>query len=131
MTPLVIVLIRIVFLPTSPFLFAFHSRPNKATEGSGRGLLPPSVNYPILQTYIDVCLSGCLEHGEEFAREFIATTFLWDAHWLNERTLARRPWLHQKQYVKIDKLLQEAVPAYYERRRLESEYATLLTEGDT
>ena len=75
-----------------------------------------------------VCLSGCLEHGDDFAREFIQTTFLWAPFWLNERTLARRPWLHQKQYVKIDKLLAEHVPAYYARRRLESEYATLLTE---
>ena len=97
-------------------------------EGSGRGLLPPSVEYPILQTYVDVCLSGCLEHGDDFAREFIQTTFLWAPFWLNERTLARRPWVHQKQYVKIDRLLAEHVPAYYARRRLESEYATLLTE---
>ena len=103
---------------------------DEATEGSGQGLLPPSVEYPILQTYVDVCLSGCLEHGDDFAREFIETTFLWAPFWLNERTLARRPWVHQKQYVKIDRLLAAHVPAYYARRRLESEYATLLTEGD-
>ena len=57
----------------------------------------------LLQTYVDVCLSGCLEHGDDFAREFIATTFLWAPWWLNERELARRPWLHQKDYVKIDR----------------------------
>ena len=69
-----------------------------------------------------------LEHGDDFAKEFIETTFKWAPYWLNERTLARRPWVHQKQYVKIDRLLAEAVPEYYARRRLESEYATLLTE---
>ena len=110
--------------PTPP------ERLDEQSEGAGRGLLPPSAEYPILQTYVDVCLTGCLEHGEEFAREFIQTTFLWAPYWLNERELARRPWLHQKQNVKIDRLLKEHVPEYYERRRLESEYATLLTEDD-
>jgi len=97
-----------------------------ATEGSGIGLGPPSATHPILQTYVDVCLSGCLEHGDGFAREFIATTFLWAPWWLNERELARRPWLHQKDYVKIDRLLAELVPSFFARRKLESEYATLL-----
>ena len=93
-------------------------------EAPGLGLLPPSITHPILQTYIDVCLSGCLEYGEEFAREFIATTFLWTPYWLNERQIARRPWLHCKQYVKIDQLLREGVPEHFKHRKLESEYAT-------
>ena len=79
---------------------------------------------------VDVCVSGCLEYGDDFAREFIATTFLWAPHWLNERTLARRPWLHQRQYIQIDRLLKELVPQYYEQRRLESEYATLMSTGE-
>ena len=77
------------------------------------GLVGPSVDYPILQTYVDVCISGCLEYGDEFAREFIRTTFLWSPYWLNERELAWRPWLHQKQYVKIDTLLREEVPGFF------------------
>ena len=40
-----------------------------ALGSTHRRVLPPSVLYPILQTYIDVVLSGCLEHGEAFARE--------------------------------------------------------------
>jgi len=98
---------------------------DETTEGAGHGLLPPSVHYPILQTYIDVCLIGCLEHGEEFTREFIKTSFKWSPHWLNERELARRPWLHQRNYVQIDRLLAELVPDYFGQRKLESEYATL------
>ena len=35
-----------------------------------------------------MCLTGCLEHGEAFAKEFIDTTFLWTPFWLNERELA-------------------------------------------
>jgi hypothetical protein len=94
-------------------------------EAAGLGLCPASIQYPILQTYIDVCLTGCLEHGVDFAREFIQTTFLWTPYWLNERELSRRPWLRQKQYVQVDALLQELVPQYYKHRKLNSEYAVL------
>ena len=51
-------------------------------EAAGLGLSPASVDFPILQTYVDVCISGCLEHGEAFAQEFIATTFLWAPYWV-------------------------------------------------
>jgi len=95
----------------------------QSSEKAGLGLQPPSCSFPILQTYVDVCITGCLEHGEEFAREFIRTTFKWAPHWLNERELARRPWLHQGNYVQVDQLLREEVPDYYKCRRLESEYA--------
>ena len=98
------------------------------SEAPGLGLVGPSVEFPILQSYVDVCVSGCLEHGEEFAREFIRTTFLWSPYWLNERELARRPWLHQRQYVKIDALLREEVPEYFKHRKLESEYAVYLMD---
>ena len=71
-------------------------------------------------------LSGCLEHGDSFAKEFLKTTFLWSPYWLNERTLSRRPWLHQKQYVKIDSLLKEVLGEdYFACRKLQSEYAVL------
>ena len=96
------------------------------SEAAGLGLLPPSLEYPILQTYIDVCISGCLEHGEAFAEEFVRTTFKWSAYWLNERELARRPWVHQKAYVRIDALLRRCVPTYFAHRKLESEYAMLV-----
>ena len=39
--------------------------------------------------------------------------------------LARRPWVHQKEYVRIDRLLAELVPRYFRHRKLESEFATL------
>lgn len=93
------------------------------TEEAGLGLMPPSVDYPILQTYIDICILGCLEYGEAFASEFIQTTFLWSRYWLNERELARRPWLHQSRYVEIDNLLRQHLPQYFRCRKLPSEYA--------
>ena len=84
---------------------------------------------PSFRRYIDVCVGGCLEHGEDFAREFIETTFKWAPYWLNERELARRPWVKNQQYVQIDKLLAELVPKYFRCRKLESEYATLFLPG--
>ena len=91
---------------------------------AGTGLSPPSRKWPILQTYVDVCLTGCLEYGEDYAIEFIKTTFLWPAFWLNDRQVARRPWLYQKQYAYLDRLLKEHIPEYYTQRRLVDEYAT-------
>eukprot|EP01051_Picozoa_sp_SAG22_P019494 SAG22_NODE_3619_length_1613_cov_1.747028_1_plen_306_part_00 len=99
---------------------------DERAEAAGLGLRPPSATHPILQSYVDVCLSGCLEHGEAFAREFIETTFLWSSYFLNERELARRPWVHESRYVQIDKLLEASIPQYFAHRRLESEYAALL-----
>lgn len=68
----------------------------------------PSPTCPLVQSYIDVCLSGCLEIGEAFAKEFIETTDLWSSHWLNDRQrphyprfMETLPWQE-----KIDALLQ-------------------------
>jgi len=97
-----------------------------ASEKSGLGLEPPSEKFPILQTYIDVVLDGCLEHGEDFAREFIRTTFLWTPFWCNEREVSRRPWLHTPNYVKMDQLLMEELPEYFPHRKLDSEYAVYM-----
>lgn len=60
---------------------------------------------PICQSYIDLCLEGCLKYGEDFAKEFLDTTFGWNQHWINDRLLPRRPWIHQPLYMKIDRLL--------------------------
>lgn len=48
-------------------------------------LFIPSESLPLLQSYIDVALSGCLEFSREFAVEFIRTTAGWDRPWLNDR----------------------------------------------
>jgi hypothetical protein len=39
---------------------------------------PATTCFPIVQTYVDVILRGCLTVSEEFAHEFIATTRGWD-----------------------------------------------------
>ena len=49
----------------------------------------PTSECPIVQSYVDVILSGCLELGEDFAVEFIRSTFGWDNVWHNDRAHPR------------------------------------------
>ncbi|MBS3093033.1 gamma-glutamylcyclotransferase [Candidatus Pacearchaeota archaeon] len=49
----------------------------------------PSQNFPIIQSYIDVILNGCLEYGEDFAKTFIETTDGWQNDWINDREKPR------------------------------------------
>ncbi|MFT4942055.1 MAG: hypothetical protein ACI88A_005129 [Paraglaciecola sp.] len=42
--------------------------------------------FPITQSYLDTCLSGCLEiAGEKFAKQFIRSTVGWKTGWINDR----------------------------------------------
>lgn len=96
----------------------------------GTGLRPASFDYPILQSYIDVCILGALEHGEAFALEFLRSTARWPEYWLDDRRLARRPWVHQPRYREVDDLLKHALgDQVFGARRLDVEYALLGTEG--
>lgn len=51
---------------------------------------PTSAN-PIVQSYVDVVLDGCLAISEAFAREFIRSTAGWRAPWINDRNHPRYP----------------------------------------
>jgi hypothetical protein len=53
-------------------------------------LAAPSRNYPILQSYVDIFLSGCLavqkQYGlKNFATHCIDTTHNWSSHWINDQ----------------------------------------------
>jgi hypothetical protein len=65
----------------------------------------PDFEHPLLQSYIDVVLEAGLEYGEDFAREILETTADWRPFWLNDRELARRPWVHDANAAKVDDLL--------------------------
>ncbi len=98
----------------------------------GTGLGAASFEYPILQSYIDVCVLGALEHGEGFALEFLRTTAGWSRFWLNDRKLARRPWVHQPRYQEIDVLLARALgDEVVALRRLSVEYGLLRDGGSS
>jgi hypothetical protein len=49
----------------------------------------PTKACPIVQSYLDVVLTGCLDYGEPFAVEFIRSTGLCDYPRLNDRSAPR------------------------------------------
>lgn len=66
---------------------------------------PPKPELPLVQSYIDVCMIGFLEYDDDFAKEFLETTFGWSTLWLNDRVQSRRPWVFLKESGTIDKFL--------------------------
>lgn len=78
----------------------------------------PSDAYPLVQSYIDVILTGCLVIGADFAAEFIQTTTGWSTAWLNDRIYPRyqRAMPDTPQAVEIDRQLQALVPHAFSHR---------------
>jgi tetratricopeptide (TPR) repeat protein len=67
-------------------------------------------DHPILQSYVDTVLQGCLEWGgEDMCRQFITSTQDWSrSYYLNDIPHSRRPWLYRSQdYQVMDALLHE------------------------
>jgi hypothetical protein len=53
---------------------------------------PATPQYPVHQTYIDTCISGCLEHGGvQEAKAFIDHTSQWQHPRVNDRTSVKYP----------------------------------------
>jgi hypothetical protein len=71
-------------------------------------LSEPDENFPLLQTYIDTCIRGCLDWGgSALVSKFLKATSGWNEFYLNDAPMSRRPWLHRPEYSLIDKLLEE------------------------
>lgn len=88
------------------------------------GVARPDAKYPIVQSYVDVFLTGCLEQQERFglagfAAQCIATTAGWSTHWVNDRIYPRRPFVFQPRAGQIDRLLSTQLPRYFVRIRIE------------
>lgn len=84
----------------------------------------PDEKYPIVQSYVDVFLSGCLEQQERygvtgFAEQCIATTADWSEHWVNDRIYPRRPFVFQPRAGQIDRLLSTQLPQFFARIKIE------------
>lgn len=84
----------------------------------------PSRRFPIVQSYVDVFLSGCLQVEQRyqldgFARECVQTTQGWSKHWVNDRIYPRRPFVYQPNAGRIDELLSEEVPKAFAAIRIE------------
>lgn len=85
----------------------------------------PSIRYPIIESYVDLFLAGCLEleekfHLQNFAVSCIATTSDWSWHWVNDRIYPRRPTLYQPKANAIDALLKQQLPKQFKQIQLES-----------
>jgi hypothetical protein len=97
----------------------------KIGEVNGVGPAKPDRDFPLLESYIDVFVEGGLEYGKEYARELIETTQGWSPYWLNDRVLARRPWVRDPQSQTVDELLQSTTvtSALLRERRFPETYA--------
>jgi hypothetical protein len=80
----------------------------------------PSDEHPIVQSYVDVCLNGCLEIEDmypvakqaNFAKRFIKTTSHWGLPWVNDRIYPWRPFIYVPRAFAIDALIQELLGQY-------------------
>jgi|GEM_PF-402231 len=84
----------------------------------------PNRRYPIVQSYVDIFLSGCLELEqrfdlEDFAKQCLVTTSNWSIQWMNDRIYPRRPFIYQPKAGRIDQLLKEHLPQYFQHIRIE------------
>ncbi|KAJ3005783.1 hypothetical protein HKX48_000467 [Thoreauomyces humboldtii] len=93
----------------------------------------PTPAIPIPQSYVDCILTGCLQYGPAFARDFVQQTHGWDAGpWINDRhaDAPRRRYSrraeeddeheHVGHHSVLDDLLERIVPAAF-RARVELE----------
>ena len=95
-----------------------------------------SPEFPIVQSYVDVCLNGCLEieaayplaKEAKFAETFLKTSTHWSKYWVNDRIYPRRAYIYLPNASKIDQLIRnvlgedilsniEIEPASWERSR--------------
>jgi hypothetical protein len=73
--------------------------------------------HPIVQSYVDVCLNGCIEieamyplaSQAAFAEQFIKTTTNWGPPWVNDRIYPWRPFVHVPRAAAIDSLIQRVL----------------------
>lgn len=63
-----------------------------AKNGGAAAALFPTLWYPVVQSYVDVVLAGCAAYSQEFALEFLATTYGWglqSGSWVDDRSQCR------------------------------------------
>ena len=70
----------------------------------------PNKDFPIVQSYVDICINGCIEIEETYpqAKEvgyiemFISETYYWSEYWANDRIYPRRPFIYRPNAYTID-----------------------------
>jgi len=72
----------------------------------------PTPAIPMVQSYVDICVNGCLEiealyrTAAGFTQEFIKTSTGWNKYWVNDRLYPRRPFIYCPNSSAIDQALQ-------------------------
>jgi len=84
----------------------------------------PNKEYPIVQSYVDIFLAGCLEIEENFnlpgyTKACVKSTIGWNKYWVNDRLFPRRARMYQPRAVQIDTILSQEVPAAFNEIRIE------------
>lgn len=84
----------------------------------------PSKEFPIIQSYVDACISGSLEieknfNIESFAVDFIKTTKQWSSSWVNDRIYPRAPHIHQPDAYIIDTILNDNINQFFTKIEIE------------
>jgi len=104
-----------------------------------KSIHPPSASHPIVQSYVDLTLNGCLEletayrlntnHRHDFTAEYIQTTSHWSSHWLDDRQSPRRPSSQLLPFATIDQLLSIVTPTHqYWQMRCPDEETNLVPQ---
>ncbi len=87
----------------------------------------PTQEFPIVQSYVDICINGCLEienafpkaKDDHFTIDFIRSTTDWNEHWANDRIYPRRPFMYRKNAFDIDKILKDNLPELFSKIYIE------------
>lgn len=87
----------------------------------------PDHEYPIVQSYVDVFLSGCIQLEQKyglsnFSDECFTSTFGWDSPWVNDRLQPRRPWTYEPNFWWIDQLIAKHIPDHHKKTYIERFY---------
>lgn len=77
----------------------------------------PQPHRPIMQTYVDVILHGCLSYGDDFARRFLHSTGPWQ-HLSDDRLAPQYPRAMNDHSLppRIDALLSDELPELFQQR---------------
>lgn len=94
-------------LPTDLPLFAYIGHSSET----------PQSDRPIMQTYVDVIINGCLQYGDDFARRFMHTTRPWQ-HLADDRQVPQYPraMTDHSLPARVDALLGDELPQLLAQR---------------
>lgn len=93
--------------PTGSDVFIFVSNSDSISKTK-----EPTLEVPMVQSYVDICINGCLELDAlyrtlkgTFTEEFISSTSGWNKFWVDDRIYPRRPFIYTPNANTIDTAL--------------------------